>query len=80
MVKDVSNLVYYLYRTPCSLAGTHRGRQDSSCLGPDLTLLEATADLRVLRKKDAELTDHSAPTIFYIFEKVSACAESVAAA
>ena len=42
MVKDVSNLVYYLYRTPCSLAGTHRGRQDSSCLGPDLTLLEAT--------------------------------------
>ena len=42
VVKDVSNLVYYLYRTPCSLAGTHRGRQDSSCLGPDLTLLEAT--------------------------------------
>ena len=34
----------------------------------------------MLRKKDAELTDHSAPTIFYMFEKVSACAEPVAAA
>ena len=36
--------------------------------------------LRVLRKKDAELTDGSAPTIFYTFEKVNARAEPAAAA
>ena len=37
------NLVYCLSQTLCSLAGTPRGRQDSSCLGPDLVLLEATS-------------------------------------
>ena len=28
--------------------------------------------LRVLRKKDADLTEGSAPTIFYMYEKVNA--------
>ena len=37
------NLVHCLSQTLCSLAGTPRGRQDSSCLGPDLALLEATS-------------------------------------
>ena len=34
----------------------------------------------MLRKKDAELTGASAPTIFYVFEKVNARAEPAAAA
>ena len=36
--------------------------------------------LRALRKKDAELTDGSAPTIFYTFEKVSARVQPSSAA
>ena len=39
-----------------------------------------TCHLRVLRKNEAESELHSAPTIFYIFEKVSARAHSAAAA
>ena len=38
-----SNLVYYLSRTLYSLAGSGRGRQLSTCLGPDLALFEATS-------------------------------------
>ena len=34
----------------------------------------------MLRNNEAESEHHSAPTIFYMFEKVSACAEPVAAA
>ena len=68
------NLVHCLSQTLCSLAGTPRGRQDSSCLGPDLALLEATSLKGPAQEgvKDAELTVGSAPTIFYTFEKVNA--------
>ena len=75
------NLVYCLSQTLCSLAGTPRGRQDSSCLGPDLALLEATSLKGPAQARmDAELTDGSAPIIFYTIEKVNARAEPAAAA
>ena len=62
------NLVHCLSQTLCSLAGTPRGRQDSSCLGPDLALLEATSLKGPAQERGGERAPFGAYHLLYLRE------------
>ena len=80
VVAVMPNLVLYLSYPHSSLAGPHRARQGSVTSVSTSNCRSSTGrDLRVLRKNDEELTDGSAPTIFYTIKKESASAQPAAA-